>query len=547
MNFDTSITAPVGQKERITKPDPKKPNQKFKPVSNKPDDVELVQIMLYANGQNIDVDGKCGPSTVKAIKAFQKSALGYAKPDGIVDPDDKTWKKGLPKYISYMKSVLSETEERVTVKEGGKEKVVKKDELEKKEQETARAIYKKADTMNARLDASIKFCEECEKQIQGVNGFMMSLVAIGIRWKNPKTAPPYSELNAAGVHCVTLRSLAKHKKPDWKRIYETDKKATASYNKAVKAFNSFIAERIGSSESAAFRLKIVSELSFAVIEGYLTAQGMAKGLSPAKAHALAAGSVEALKSSSNQVGEYLAGEKVEWKSSLQKIMTDTAVATAAGMLGGKVSGALGKHAEKVLASEISKATGGTLKGKIAEIVSTKLLTNPVVQGALINAAKESINVWKPVVEKGKAPGQKEVLDSTLKIFAGGMSALVPVQAFARFYQTSSEVSKQIIMAKLAPAVGATLGKEMAKKGVDMSSKAVQTVLQKAYQKISDEVSGKASELAVQGAAESMTGKESSGGLSKLAENALRKDAALRREIEMRLMEYLIKEVEKESL
>jgi hypothetical protein len=46
---------------------------------NNPDDVRAVQAAL-----GIDVDGKCGPGTIGAIKAFQKS-IGMGNPDGRVD------------------------------------------------------------------------------------------------------------------------------------------------------------------------------------------------------------------------------------------------------------------------------------------------------------------------------------------------------------------------------------------------------------------------------------------------------------------------------
>ncbi len=56
---------------------------------NKPEDVETVQAYLNRNGAGIGVDGKCGPQTINAIKAFQKS-IGFSVPDGRVDPGGKT-------------------------------------------------------------------------------------------------------------------------------------------------------------------------------------------------------------------------------------------------------------------------------------------------------------------------------------------------------------------------------------------------------------------------------------------------------------------------
>ncbi len=53
---------------------------------NNPDDVKVVQTAL-----KIDVDGKCGPATIAAIKAFQKS-IGQGNPDGRVDAGGATSK-----------------------------------------------------------------------------------------------------------------------------------------------------------------------------------------------------------------------------------------------------------------------------------------------------------------------------------------------------------------------------------------------------------------------------------------------------------------------
>jgi peptidoglycan hydrolase-like protein with peptidoglycan-binding domain len=52
---------------------------------NKPQDVQAVQAALNTRAKaGLVVDGKCGPKTIAAIMAFQKT-LGQAKPDGLVE------------------------------------------------------------------------------------------------------------------------------------------------------------------------------------------------------------------------------------------------------------------------------------------------------------------------------------------------------------------------------------------------------------------------------------------------------------------------------
>ncbi len=56
---------------------------------NSPEDVEAVQTQLNRRGARIDVDGRMGPKTIEAIRAFQRS-LGFARADGLVEPGKTT-------------------------------------------------------------------------------------------------------------------------------------------------------------------------------------------------------------------------------------------------------------------------------------------------------------------------------------------------------------------------------------------------------------------------------------------------------------------------
>jgi peptidoglycan hydrolase-like protein with peptidoglycan-binding domain len=57
---------------------------------NKLEDVQAVQTALNVRAKaGLTVDGKCGPKTIAAIQAFQKT-IGYANPDGLVEPGKAT-------------------------------------------------------------------------------------------------------------------------------------------------------------------------------------------------------------------------------------------------------------------------------------------------------------------------------------------------------------------------------------------------------------------------------------------------------------------------
>jgi peptidoglycan hydrolase-like protein with peptidoglycan-binding domain len=73
LNAPFSISASVGQGGK-----------------NKSEDVQAVQGALNKkNKAGLNVDGKCGPKTIAAIKAFQQ-AMGKFKPDGLIEPGRAT-------------------------------------------------------------------------------------------------------------------------------------------------------------------------------------------------------------------------------------------------------------------------------------------------------------------------------------------------------------------------------------------------------------------------------------------------------------------------
>ena len=155
------LTAPVGDKKRITKPDPKKPNIKFKPVQNKAADVELVRLMLKANGYKIEVNTTCDAALIKTIRDFQRKKLGFKRPDGIVDPGLNTWNAGLPKLAAQVSADAKI--EVYEVKESGKTKFVSKSEFEAGEKALLKELRSKAQKMLSESECWVDFCNDIEK------------------------------------------------------------------------------------------------------------------------------------------------------------------------------------------------------------------------------------------------------------------------------------------------------------------------------------------------------------------------------------------------
>lgn len=527
-----SISAPVGDKKRITQPDPKKKNEKFDNVSNRPADVELVQLMLIANGQNVPVDGKCNGGLIAAIRQFQKSKLGFKKPDGIVDPGGATWKAGLSKLSA--KVAADAKFEAYEVTENGKTKYITPEEFQKREKEAARKIVAKADGILGQAEVWLDFCADAEKTLQGEDTFMMSLVEFSIRAANSNAEPPYGPLTTARSEASALKSLAGHSKPDWTKILRQDAKAAKAFNDGQKAFHRFIDARISTASKFVGRLEVVREIAFTAVEVYVTAKLVAtKRMSPAAAHALASGGTEALKSSSNEFGEYLAGNKVTFKGSAEKVAIDTAFGTLLGLISfvpnTKFAANLGV---KVGAAIVPKMT--TQAGKRAvNLFVVNLLDSKVFQTFVTNLAKESLNAFRGKAKGGKWPTGKDFTDALLKAVIGGVMSVPSVNGFMKFDSNANSKVQDAITAKIAPSLQKAVESDLVKKmgfSPELVTKMMKDFSGDAFTKVADGVKDKAVETYVTGAVTNGKSATNEAQLQKLGEDALRKDNALRAEI-----------------
>lgn len=525
-----SLSGPVGDKDRITKPDPKQKTQKFKPVANKPADVELVQLMLVANGHPVEVDGKCGSGTVKAIRAFQKSALGYAKPDGIVDPDEKTWKAGLPKLQAKIKADEKAVQDMVLIRQKGREIAVARSEFDRNEAEMKRKVLSKAEMMLTQAEYWVDFCKDADATLQGADGFMQSLTEFGVRWANARAEPPLTELLDAKSEAAILKAFVSRGQVDWTRVQAQDQKATAAYNKGVKTFKAFIEARIGTAESIVGKLEVVRDISFTAVEAYATARIMATGKSPAQAHAAAAAGVEAMKASANEVGEYLAGNKVTFGSSAMKVVANTVLAGAGGWVGGKLPTSFANGLHQKMAPRLAAQFTHPAMKRAATTFCTRIMDTGPMQAFVTNAAKETIGLLKVRAEKGHWPEGKDFQDALIKSVLGGMTTIPGIKALMNIDQKAAQIVEPILKQKLAPALAERVKSEMAKKYGKAFLDAWPRIAPEIYEKMNDDLKGKALEIFVLGLADKARGDEKEGALAKMGEEALRRDAELNKAI-----------------
>lgn len=546
---NVKLSGPVGDKDRITKP--QKKNEKFKAVANKPADVELVELMLVANGIPVPVDGKVNAALIKAIRVFQKSKCGFSKPDGIVDPGMRTWKAGLPKLQAKLAADAKALANSVIVKEGGKEKLVDKAEFERKQAEVKHKVLSKANMMFGQAETWLQFCADAEKTIQGADGFMMSMVEFSVRWANSKAEPPYDPLLAARGEAQMLKALVDRSQPDWVKVKKQDAKATTAYNKGVKAFDKFINARIGTASSIVGKLEVVREVSFATIEVYATARFVASGKSPAQAHAMAAAGTESIKSSAGELGNYLAGNDVSWEKSGKKIFLDTVFAGAAGAVGGKIGGAFAKKLNMQLSLKLAKHFKTPAGKKALNLICNKLLETKAMQELVTSAAKETVGLFKVVVAKGRTPSAKEFEDAVIKSVLGSVMTLAPVKNFQKFADDADDVALKFVNEKMVPFAVKKVEQDFAKRlGKEQIAKLLKdnpNLYRDVAEALADGSKNKAIETYVMQAVNAAPPDTKPSQLDKLGQAALRKDAALHKEIEAiiaRRVEMKAKELEK---
>lgn len=198
------LSALVGDKTRITKPDPKTGESKLKPVRNAPADVELVRLMLKANGYSVDISTKCDAGLIKAIKDFQKKTLGFKKPDSIADPGMRTWNAGLPKLAAQ--HAADTKAERVEGVENGKTKLITVAEFEAGQEELRRKPLAKASMMYGQAGSWVDFCNEVENTCQGNETFLNALTEFTVSVVNDKTDPPWTPILNARSEASFLKT-----------------------------------------------------------------------------------------------------------------------------------------------------------------------------------------------------------------------------------------------------------------------------------------------------------------------------------------------------
>ncbi|WP_415234377.1 peptidoglycan-binding domain-containing protein [Pseudorhodobacter sp.] len=546
----TSISAPVGDKNRITKPDPQKKNEKFKTVSNKPADVELVQLMLIANGHAVKVDGKCSGSLISAIRSFQKSALGFSKPDGIVDPGGKTWAKGVGALDAKIKADADALAKRIEIVENGKRKAVEQAEFDRKEEQYRKDCLNEFTAMYNRADIWRSILYDAEKVMSGADSLAMAFAEFTVRSLNSAAKPPFNEINAACDAAHDLICLVQRPKPDWAKVNARLPRAIKLINAGYKAYDKWCNARDSTAGLIVGRLEIVRESAFFAVEMYMTARMLPKFKNPAAAHAAAAAATEAMKTSAGELGEHLAGSNVSVPGSAWKVLSNSIVAGIAGAVGGKLSAGFAGRAHKAFAAKLGPMMKTPAGKKAVDAFLTKFLDTKAAQELVTNAAKEVVGLFKPVLEKGQAPSMQEVEQAVLKSLMAPVFACAPFKSLIKFEGLADSKVAAHVTEKLTPSIRAKVVKDLSKiydaKTVEFVVKQMRDIDGVFVKEMSQGMRDKAIETYVVSAVTASDGTSNEKQLDRLGEAALRRDRELSAGIESMLREKIEREVKAQS-
>ena len=194
-----NLSAPVGDKNRITKPDAKSGEGKFKPVKNAPADVELVRLMLKANGfGSIKISGKCDAGLIKDIRSA-KSDLGKAKKSATAPLHD-IWKAEIARW----KPTEDDVERRLKGLAGAVDPFKRK--LAEEKEAAKRAAYEEARRKEREAEAAARAADPADYEASTAAAAAQEQAI-----EAKKAAAAANKDTVKGLRTVTKYSIEDHK------------------------------------------------------------------------------------------------------------------------------------------------------------------------------------------------------------------------------------------------------------------------------------------------------------------------------------------------
>lgn len=506
--------------------------------ANKKEDIELLEVMLIANGYPLQVTGKMSATLVKTIRHFQKNKGKAKDPSGVIDARDPAWAKGYPKFLSYYKDITSF--EAYEVIENGKKKMITVDEYMRMEADCRYKMERVARNMFIDADQIDRMITMMHNRADGSKGYVNALVHMGVSgWKGVEipSAKPALEARAAAMD---LENLVKRSKVDWKKVNKQQQQARKLLNKATQEWKAYEKKYVDGAEKGAVGATIVREGSFAVLECLATAYLVTtRGMPIKQAEILAAAGCEGLKVGAGEIGEYAANDKVDIGKSAANIVIAMNIAGTSKLLGGAIGGKFISNVATRAAGPIArKFASSRMPLNLVLHYVEKVFTSQLGAQLLQNGIEEAVKLAGGSVKDGTPPDLKKISESAVMAVTGGMLGAAPLKALKRFDDTWPKRA----LFKLSetvdnPARWDALRRQLVKHyPTDVVEKWVRQGGGDAINDTVNKVRDEAVKTGVKGAFDKATGTETKPeDLQKLAEKALEKDKQLHQKIDMLLL------------
>ena len=523
------LSAPVGETKRITE---------GKPVKNNKSDVELVQQMLIDNGvSGVTITGKSDSKLVKSIQGYQKSALGYKTPDGIVDPGLPTEKKLTPKYAAAQKKRDSIKYKRVTMK--GKCYIVTEDEFKKLVTDAIKKLKPLVECYRKQYDTCESIYEEYLKVGTLEKGYLAAVSNMLVIKYSGASLPSSSYASKALSEVGKVeRAIASGKVED---VYKYLPAAETAVNKFTSEMLKFLKAYSNSANTIGVTLGLTTAVGWVVvgaIAGPVLVTGA--GLTAAEAAMVAGGTTSALSSLSTEVGKIAMKEKPATPGDLLDAAFNVAVDTLTGAATGAISSTIKLKFVDDMAKRVAPMMVKKLSGVMSEKAVQTLLKTYLAEGgkaALSGAAEEAIALFGKSAKSGKVPSEKDLYDSVANILFKALSAGL-VKNLQGFNAKWSVAARDTVAKKLGENA---IGKLTKDKDI---GKMVQAKLIKDIG--TGAIGGVAAKFGFDKAIEAAKGTETPDKLSASAEKAVLGDTKIKKMVDDLLQEMIMEERTKTS-
>ena len=494
------------------------------PTKNAAADVETVRLALRANGFMVAEGDKPDAGLVKAIQAAQKKA-GLKQPDGVVDPDGRTWAFLLPKY-------------EVAEREARKVELFKVEYNGKTVMLTARQLEDFRAEVFGRLEPYIRSILSSHKVNARIHQDYLDTAMLRDGYLN--AVAQVIIIKAGGVkmpdirlHTNSIKAAGALERALMSKDLEKLDSALPEAEKAISAFSAdmrrFLKEFTGSAATTADVLTVTSAVCFAVV-GALATPVLVTGLGVSALTAtMASGAgVAVIQSASQELGKHASGQKVTLFESLGAVVVDGTVGLATAGIAAKLPLGFVKTMAGRVAPSMSKALIG-VSAQQAEKILVQFFTS-TGEGTIKAAVGEALTLLGKSLKSGKAPTDKDLEEAVQKILVTALTSGLTAR-LGTFQKQFAMKNRDILEGKLFPEVLKKLAKTN-----DLPPVLKAKVWAEVYNKISEEVLKTGTSKAIDG----MKGNESPEALVRLAGKEVEADTRIRKLVETEMEKALKK-------